>query len=412
MTGKTYYCDKRHMLKAIAEKQGGYFSAGQASACGYHRAVYPYHQKRGHWHRCERGIYRLSTLPMDSRAGDFYLWLLWSNDRQGKTQAVISHESALWYWGLSPTPPASVHLTVPENFTRTNPALTLHQEELADFDLENRGGLRVTKPLKTLRDMRSKLEKEGKFAATVSHAIEHGIISEQQAAVRDWPVREAKSRFRQGEPMRRDYSRASQRGFTLVELLVVIAILSILAGLLLPMLRQAVNSARNMQCLHHEKQIWLAYEIYASDYKGMWPTYAYTITLPQVYWANAIAPILGIEKVPDSHRRTILCCPVDAEDHFRYHQGITWSYGFNANLTNKTGNTWIRPSKLKNTSRLCMLADADKSISISSYTDGMVYFPDYRHDIFKINILYCDGHAASLAGPLESVVTNKEFWEN
>jgi len=71
--------------------------------------------------------------------------------------------------------------------------------------------------------------------------------------------------------MRPNGQKGSRRrwGFTLLELLVVIAIIAVLAALLLPALSAAKENAKRTICQNNQRQLALAWQIYADDHNGL-----------------------------------------------------------------------------------------------------------------------------------------------
>jgi len=80
-------------------------------------------------------------------------------------------------------------------------------------------------------------------------------------------------------------SRASPiRGWTVVELLVVLVIITVLAGLLLPVVGYARECGRRSACLSNLRQLGMALQQYASDHDWMAPLYTSQATEDQKLW--------------------------------------------------------------------------------------------------------------------------------
>lgn len=158
-------------LYALAETQGGYFTASEAKALGY---LYPhqhFHVKRGNWVRVDRGIFRLKHFPVSNHE-DLIRWWLWS-----RKQGVISHETAAAIYDLGDMLPRKTHLTVPQNFRKITPrSVILHKAQLKAMDIEKREGFVMTTPLRTIFDLaQGKLDPE-RLRLVTQDAIKKGLV--------------------------------------------------------------------------------------------------------------------------------------------------------------------------------------------------------------------------------------------
>lgn len=146
---------KEDKLFEIADRQQGYFTAGQAKECGYYDSHFQRYLSDGDWIKIGRGVYRLARYPLSDRP-DLIEWSLWSRNKRGEVQGVWSHETALDLYELCDIMPAKLHLTVPPNFRKSisiPPILKLYYADLEEKDWTEQQGYRITTPIKTLLDL-------------------------------------------------------------------------------------------------------------------------------------------------------------------------------------------------------------------------------------------------------------------
>lgn len=241
---------------------------------------------------------------------------------------------------------------------------------------------------------------------------------------------------------------ARGRGFTLIELLVVIAIISVLAALLLPTLRRAKDSAKTVVCVNNLKQIHLAFTLYAEDNEDYMPRISTlaTVSQPVGTWCQQLgrAGYLGSPEIhtttfgpSPAQRWSIFHCPAETNPTQSLVTQAYWDYpysrssyvvnmmlsystwghrrGFQLGPRFSPGGGFVAANTPEPVSRseapfvtdaedqgdgwtLNYFTDAIDLIAcevyIGSYTG---YYHTFRHPGKRANMMYMDGHVASVA---------------
>jgi predicted transcriptional regulator of viral defense system len=121
-----------NQLYEIAETQAGYFTARQVYSVGFSRERLSYYVSTDRFIRIQHGIYRLIQFPSSPYEDLFVAWLRTSPN------SVISHESALYVYGLSDMLPGKVHVTIPRTASRRRKDIRLYTNQLSSKDVTRR----------------------------------------------------------------------------------------------------------------------------------------------------------------------------------------------------------------------------------------------------------------------------------
>jgi prepilin-type N-terminal cleavage/methylation domain-containing protein/prepilin-type processing-associated H-X9-DG protein len=191
---------------------------------------------------------------------------------------------------------------------------------------------------------------------------------------------------------------AGRSAFTLIELLVVIAIIAILAALLLPALARAKEKAKAIKCVSNEKQIALAYLLYADDQNDFLPSAATqygTDALP-LSWFFAISPYIANKSTNVLTLRAkdkVVACPsAKLENVLPASIPGSSAYGGYAHNFMYLGylDSWphIRRSVLTKPVDTCMNADGlDPYPGLNWWNFGYLYPPSRVPDLSTIGVV-------------------------
>ncbi len=132
-------------LADLAARQHGVVSSRQLGALGYSRDAISNAARSGRLHRIHRGVYAVGheSLTWEGRCLAAVLACA--------PNAVASHLSAAWLWGLLRSRPGTFHVTAPTR-RHARERIQLHYAPLADEDRALRDGIPVTSVARTLLD--------------------------------------------------------------------------------------------------------------------------------------------------------------------------------------------------------------------------------------------------------------------
>ncbi len=172
-------------LYKLALQQEGFFTAFQASNCGYSRQLQVYYVRKGEWIRKVRSVFRFKYFPvLPCHPEEYFVTQLWTENRNGTLEGVFGYRTALFLHEAGDQPPTQLDVIVPKNFRRnTQPPdkCNFYRRKLDARQVETIHGLQVTKLLWTILDLLDvELIERSELLNAIRKALENGRLTLQE----------------------------------------------------------------------------------------------------------------------------------------------------------------------------------------------------------------------------------------
>lgn len=190
---------------------------------------------------------------------------------------------------------------------------------------------------------------------------------------------------------------SEKNDFTLIELLVVIAIIAILAGLLLPALGKARDTALGSNCLGNMKQIGLTLNLYSDSFASYYPIPSDTVEWKDegdyFGWINQL-------RKADKVERKIFRCPSEQKRDFSYSINTHEPYRIKGGLDWATWHQSNFSKARTGSSKLILVEESPYNMFLNGDSDQDNYTQNTcpeveekaaRHGGYAI--IFADGHA-------------------